>query len=193
MIQWLTSIEFRYVVFAAIVSTTTLLIALPFWGPRVLRPLRRIQSKVTEVRNSRESCGSDHGCPFQNPGVDELALAMRSRLGPRLTLLYCLDRRLHECFGEWSTEAVSRLFVRFLYALVLLICITVLRNTFGSNAAIASFLKTYNLQNADIGASILYVVLAAMSGIEFLTVLEIRGRYKELESLTQQMLRQLTV
>ena len=82
--------------------------------------------------------------------------------------------------------------VRFSYAAVLFIAIYVLRVGFASNPTIVEFLTTYHLQNADAGTTILFVILAAMSASEIMTVLEIRGRYKELSSLTQQMLRQLT-
>jgi len=166
-------------------------IVLPVWGPLVLRRLERIRSKIDEVRQVRESCGAEHGCPFRDPTVNEVQLAMRSRLGPRFSLITCLGRRLDECLSEWGREALNRLFTRFIYACMILIGLYLLDGAFARDPTVRQLFQTFRIRDSDVRTIWPVILFAGFSLTELLAVLEIRGRYLELTGLAQKMLSKL--
>jgi hypothetical protein len=142
----------------------------PLWG-RFLKSYRKINSRTAELMTSRFEC-TRTSCVLT---LSELA--ERDKLGAKMSLVYCINTRMNECFNEWARETITRLFPRVVCAFIAFLL------AFALFGALTPQLGAFEpFRDLDL-TTVFYVVLGVIfSATEIYTAIQMSGRYTEIVS-----------
>jgi hypothetical protein len=159
---------------AAIVSS-------PIWG-RWLRSYRDITKRALELSSTIVSC-NQAPCLLGGTSTTLGAFVEKENIGAKISLVYCVNARMNDCFGEWATDTVKRLFPKVLVALIIFLCGFAIFGALGPQIKLFTGLKDYDV------VSVFYVALGVVFSItEIYTAIGMAGRYNEITSTGKKLL-----